>query len=211
MLQKSKCFLFVWLIISCCFADASTDCNPYYRAVLKTTTVITVNSQEKTVSSLSTIAVKGNKYRLQIVKPAPMIYICDGAKSVSVNPVTQERTELPAGRENAAGFSDLFGSFSDKPAGQDIAVEEAWGLPENIKKIRISRGNGWTVPEKVVMFDAAGEQQGEFTVKSVQTMCNKSIPEKTVYSSETVTVTVEYEDVRTDPHMPDEIFSTEEP
>jgi outer membrane lipoprotein-sorting protein len=208
--MMSKVFR-VWVMVAvmavaCRAADAGA---PAFRAIVKTITTVSLPTGEKTVESLSSIAVKGGKYRLQTYKPGAQIYICDGEKTVAVDPVTNVRKTMALSAQNQPQQQMQLLQCLPAETDGDFSVDTTWGLPDNIKTVRLKQNTSWKMPSRVDLLDAYGKTTGTIEIKSAQPLGTAYVPTSIIYQSQTPAVRIEitYSDLQEDPDMPDEVFS----
>jgi hypothetical protein len=182
-----------------------------YRAVVKTITLVETQNTKRVIESLSTIAVKGEKYRLSMLKPEPMIYICDGTVTKTINPITKGTRELPSGGSAGQGINSGLLSRIAESKQAEVTIDPSWDLPKEIKKLKITYSQDY--PDKIDFFTESGDLFGTFLVDSTETVNNLTIPVGTTFSSAyhgiNMSVVTCYSGLEPDDKMPDELFTAD--
>lgn len=208
MVSLNKSFIFLLFLWT--FLQAQEPSSIPYRAVVRTHTAFATGTQSKAVESIATIAVKGDKYRLEMIRPAVQTYVCDGTRTVMINPVTGERSKVQSkqGAQQAV-TAPLLGRLQKKGKGHH-AVDPRWNLPEGIREIEIKSQS----PLHVLFSGPGGKAVGRLKVERMARLSKTiEVPAKIVYESSSsnpgIRMVIEYLKLSPDPNMPEEVFEVE--
>lgn len=183
-----------------------------FRAVVKTVTGIRTNGTVKTIESTATVAVKGACYRMQMITPSPALYICNGIETAIINPATGSKQIVKSGAP--AGPSPAFPAYGRlKGMAGEIDADSSWGLPPEIKKLKVIQNISTGMPDKIELLDVTGKVTGVFEItKTIKLSNGAYIPQTTLFSSTNagseITVLTCFSNFLEDANMPDSLFST---
>jgi hypothetical protein len=205
---------FIFLILLLALRAFSEEPALPYRAVVKTTTNINIAGQKKTVESIATIAINGKKYRLQMIKPEPALYICNGTQTLVFNPITRTKQIMNiAGQDASAALQgDLLNQISvlSSPDG-DVDVKPEWNFPANIRKLHVEFFNDVHFPKHIELLNAGGGLEGDMVIEKTQ-LSGNNIPQTLTYkmpplNNPSIDIVTEYLEISEDQNMPDSLFS----
>lgn len=202
------CRIFIMMQICISLSYSQTA----FRAVVKTVTGINTGGTVKTIESTATIAVKGACYRMQMITPSPGLYICNGIETAIINPATGSKQVIKSGA--LAGRSPAFPAYDRlKGMAGEIVVDSSWGLPPEIKKLKVIQNVSTEMPDKIELLDITGKVTGVFEItKTVKLSNGAFIPQTTLFSSTNagskITVLTCFSNFLEDAHMPDNLFLT---
>lgn len=185
----------------------ATDSMPGFRGLVRTRAEIFVAGQKRVVETLSSVAVKGNKYRVQMAQPTPQWFVCDGATIQTYNPGTGAKGTMKVSSFDQPGAA--MNLFKRVTLGKGIdPVEEAWGLPPEVGFVKAVSESGKT---SITLLSKTKRSVGTVTLNKTQDVGGHEMPKEILYKSSSddpsINLTITYDSMALEENMPEETFT----